>query len=151
VRKARPGTSAALAVLATVVCWSLLSGWIRAGNEPLPLPWTAPAVTALMSPVLLMAGQRVRRRTVAPLMAARTAVLAVACVHTGALLVGWYLGQALALLPDLVGYRRTVFVLGLLGTGASIALAGVGLLVQRWCSLPPPGDPPDASGDHPGQ
>ncbi|MDQ1293875.1 MAG: hypothetical protein QG608_1757 [Actinomycetota bacterium] len=142
-RKAGPGTSAALAVLATAVCWSLASWWIRAGNEPLPQPWTAPALTALMSPVLLRAGLRVRRRMVDPLVAARTAVLAVACVHTGALLVGWYLGQALALVPDLVGQRRTFFVLGLLGTAASIALAAAGLLVQRWCSLPPPDDPPD--------
>lgn len=136
--RARPGTAAALAVLVTAVCSALSSTWTRSGHDPLPLPWTAPAVTALTAAVLVPAGLRVRRHVTGPLTAARTAVLAVSCVHAGAVLAGWYLGQALALLPDLVGQRRTLFVLGLLGAVAGTALSAAGLLVQRWCALPPP-------------
>jgi hypothetical protein len=41
------------------------------------------------------------------LVAARTVVLAKAAAYGGGLLAGWYVGQGLALLPDLVEVRRT--------------------------------------------
>lgn len=78
-----------------------------------------------------------------PLVAARTVVLAKAAAYGGAVLAGWYAGQGLALLPDLVGVRRTRFVVAGICVLAAVALAGSGLLVQRWCRVPPSDDDRD--------
>ncbi|MCL2463960.1 MAG: DUF3180 domain-containing protein, partial [Micrococcales bacterium] len=76
-----------------------------------------------------------------PIRAARTAVLAKAACYTGALLTGWYGGQAAAYLadsviPDYLGRAGAAA----LAAGGAVVLAAVGLLVEWFCHVPPPRD-----------
>lgn len=49
------------------------------------------------------------------------------------------------MLPDIVGARRTRLVLAGIAVLAAIGLAVAGLVVQRWCRIPP-GDDDVANG-----
>lgn len=147
---ARVWTVVVVAVLATATGWVLLEAWTGSGHEPLPLPWTAVAGTAALAVVVVSAGLPVRRwvrgsaeRPLDPLVAARTAVLAKAAAYGGALLAGWYAAQWLSILPHLGGARRTRFTLAVLAMLAAVAVAAAGLLVQRWCRVPPSDDDQD--------
>jgi len=144
---ARIGQVLLIAVASTAVSWLLLDAWAGSGGEPLPLPWTAVAGTAALAIAVVSLGVPVRRwvsgrrdRPLDPLYAARAFVLAKAAAYGGAVLTGWYAAQALALLPDIVGNRRTTFVLALLAAGAAVAISVAGLVVQRWCRVPPSDD-----------
>ncbi len=137
----------------TGVAWSALRLLDARGALALPLPWPAVPGLLLLAGVVLAAGWPVRRwvrgerdRQLDPLVAARTVVLAKAACYAGAALAGWYLAQGLILLPALVGDRRSRFVVALLCVLASVALAGAGLLVQRWCRVPPDDQDPGAAG-----
>lgn len=146
-------------VVVTAVGWIGLDTWTGRGGRPLPLPWTAVAGTAALACVVIAAGQPVRRwvrgvdergtaRRLDPLVATRTVVLAKAAAYGGAGLAGWYLAQALDLLPDVVGERRTRLLVAGLAVVAAVAVAVAGLLVQRWCRVPPDDDTdPDDAGD----
>lgn len=150
---ARPLAAALVGVLVGIVGWALLSSWSARGGEPPPLPWTAAGGTAALALAVVAAGRPVRRwvqgrrsRPLDPLVAARIAVFAKAAVYGGAALGGWYAAQASLLLHDLVGERRTRLVIALSALAAAIALSVAGLVVQRWCRVPPddrsgPGDP----------
>jgi polyferredoxin len=146
-------TAVLIAVLATAVAWVGLDTWTGAGGEPLPLGWASVAGTLALVAVVVAAGLPVRRWTLGrrerpldPLVAARTAVLAKAAVYVGAVLVGWYLGQALDTYPDLVGARRTRFVIGLVAAVSAVLLSAAGFVVQRWCRVPPSDDESDTGG-----
>jgi hypothetical protein len=147
VSPARVGQALLIAVATTAASWLLLDTWTGSGREPLPLPWTAIAGTGALAVAVVSIGLPVRRwvagrrdRPLDPLFAARAFVLAKAAAYGGAILAGWYAGQALALLPDVVGSRRTKLVLALLAVVAAIAVSVAGFVVQRWCRVPPSDD-----------
>jgi hypothetical protein len=124
-----------------------LDSQLDLAGPPLPLPWTAVAGTAALAVAVVSLGVPVRRwvagrrdRPLDPLYVARAFVLAKAAAYGGALLAGWYAGQALALLPDVVGTRRTKLLMALLAVVAAIAVSVAGLVVQRWCRVPPSDD-----------
>lgn len=131
------------AVLIAVVTGVLLRSWASRGNELPALPWTAPAVMALMAVAILVAGWPVRRwtrgnrtRHLNPLRAARTVVLAKAAQYAGAVLTGWYAGQGLALVSTLdVPARRALLVRALVSAASSIAVWVAGWLVERFCRV----------------
>lgn len=144
---ARARTVAILAVGTTFVVWLVL--WQLDGiGVALPrLPWPATVATAATAVVVIAAGLPVRRwvrgkreRRLDPMVATRTLVLAKAAAYGGALLAGWFVGQALVLLPELVGDRRYRFILAVISAIAAVALAAAGLVVQSWCKLPPEDD-----------
>ncbi len=84
---------------------------------------------------------RGKRPGLDPILAARTVVLATAAAYTGALLSGWYAGHILLVLGDLAfAGRRAVAVAAAIALLASVALAVTGLVVERWCRVPPPED-----------
>jgi Protein of unknown function (DUF3180) len=150
VTPARPPVVALIALAATALSWFGLDLWGSRGGTPPPLPWTTALGTLILGAGVIAAGLPVRRwvagrreRPLDPLLAARTVVLAKAAAYGGALLTGWYAGQALILLPDLVEVRRTRLVVAGICTLTAIALAGCGLLVQRWCRVPPSDDDGD--------
>lgn len=132
------------AIAVGVATWAVLDAMQAAGGStPLSTPWTAPAGILILAGVVLLAGLEVRRwvtgrreRRLDPLVAARVAVLAKAAAYTGGMLIGWYLAQAVVVLPDLVGDRRTRFVMSLISALTAVALAVAGLLAQRWCKRP---------------
>jgi uncharacterized protein DUF3180 len=151
---ARISQVALIALVTTALSWAFLDMLAGSGQDPLPLPWTAVAGTAALAAAVLSLGVPVRRwvagrrdRPLDPLYAARAFVLAKAAAYGGAVLTGWYAGQALALLPDVVGVRRTKLVLALLAVVAAVGVSAAGLVVQRWCRVPPSDDDDDPDED----
>jgi hypothetical protein len=136
--------------------WAVLDAREASGASVPPVPWTAAVAVGLLAVAVLVSGLEVRRwvvgrreRPMDPLLAARIAVLAKAAAYSGSALVGWYLAQAVVVLPDLVGERRTRLVLALVSAVVSGGLGAAGLVAQRWCRRPPDatdGDPPVSSG-----
>jgi len=144
---ARVRTVAIIGVVTTLVVWLVL--WLLDGRGViLPrVPWPAAVATAATAVVVVAAGLPVRRwvrgpreRRLDPMVAMRTLVLAKAAAYGGALLAGWFGGQALVLLPELIGDRRSRFVLAVLAAAAAVGLAVAGLVVQGWCRVPPEDD-----------
>lgn len=135
---------AALGV-AAVTWWVMRVTVGRGAATPPEVPWLVVAVELVIAAVVLSMGwavrqyQRGRRPLLDPVRAARTAVLAKAACYTGALLTGWYGGQALSLLTDadVPGNTERAGAAGLAAVGA-VALAVVGLVVEHWCRVDPP-------------
>jgi hypothetical protein len=103
--------------------------------------WIAGALLVGMAVIVVVAGSRMwrmrRGRThVEPLVAARLLGLAQASALTGAITGGFYLGQALALLPDhdFAG-RGALAVQHAFAAVGGLLMAVAGLLVQSWCRI----------------
>ncbi|CAM3996088.1 DUF3180 domain-containing protein [Micrococcus flavus] len=135
-------------------------GWLCALASPalgLPAPVMdlAGLVTVAAVGVLcLVLGLRVRRdreRPLAgrmdPIAAARTLVLGQASGLTGAALAGWHVGAGLEVAGRAGLEAPAVLDAGLLVLGGA-ALLVVGVVVERWCRIPPGEDGEDAG---PGQ
>jgi hypothetical protein len=149
VTPARILTAVLIALASTAIFWVVLDVWAGSGGNPPPLSWIAVFVVVALVLVVIAAGLPVRSwmrgqrdRALDPLVAARTAVLAKAAAYGGALIVGWYLSQAVLVLPDLVGARRTRFTIALVAAAVAVALSVAGFVVQRWCRVPPEDDGP---------
>jgi len=135
-----------VAVCAAVLSWAGLGALDSRGGAALPLPWTAPVALVVLAVAVISAGWPVRRwnqghrdRPLDALRAARAAVLARAAGVTGAALAGGYAGMALVLLPTVdIEPRRARLLLALGAAVASIVLSVAGIVVERWCRLPPP-------------
>jgi hypothetical protein len=130
--------------------WIGLRLWDGSGHQLPSVPWSAPGVLLLLAIAVVVIGLPVRSwtrgdrdRPLDPLRAARTVVLAKAAQTGGALLVGWYLAQALALLPTAdVDARRALLVRALAGVLASALVWLAGWLVERWCRVVDSDDDP---------
>ncbi|QGQ20370.1 DUF3180 family protein [Cellulomonas sp. JZ18] len=142
----RRRTLVLLAAAVTAVTWWVMRMTVaRGAATPPEVPWLVVAVELVIAGVVLALGwsvrqyQQGRRPTLNPLRAARTAVLAKASCYTGALLVGWYGGQALSLLTDadVPGNPTRAAAAGVAALGA-LVLAVVGLVVEHFCRIPPP-------------
>jgi Protein of unknown function (DUF3180) len=144
-------------LLAAVACgfsYLVLRLWTGQGGALPPASWGGLVVLVFMASGVFFAGLPVRRflrgqstRTLNPIRAMRTLVLAQACALTGAVVTGWYLAQVLVLLPDLdVSSRRTLAVrLTALAAGGVLMMIA-GLMVQAMCRVDkddrdPDGDP----------
>jgi hypothetical protein len=148
----------ALLVIGAAVGWgtaTLVDAW---SGQSLPVPWTAPVVMGVLALALFLWARGVRARLAGrpgttpmnPLVAARSAALAMAASRVGALVAGFYAGVAIALLPSWqVAYIRQL-VLVCAGT---VVLSGLfvlaGLFLERVCRIPPGSldDPADDSED----
>jgi hypothetical protein len=138
-------TLLALAAGVAAVTWIALDALADRGTSTPSVPWLVAAVEVVIAGVVLSMGWAVRqflrgkRPGLDPIRAARTAVLAKASCYTGALLAGWYGGQALSLVTDLGvpgnGGRAGAAAVA---TGGAVVLAVVGLVVERFCRVPPP-------------
>ncbi|WP_273652405.1 DUF3180 domain-containing protein [Cellulomonas fimi] len=138
-------TLLALAAGVAAVTWIALDALSDRGTSTPSVPWLVAAVEVVIAGVVLSMGWAVRqflrgkRPGLDPIRAARTAVLAKASCYTGALLAGWYGGQALSLVTDLSvpgnGGRAAAAAVA---TGGAVVLAVVGLVVERFCRVPPP-------------
>jgi hypothetical protein len=147
VTPARIVTALLTGLVSTGVFWAGLDIWIDAGGGSPPLTWVAVFVVLALVLAEIAAGLPVRRwmrgkrdRALDPLVAARTAVLAKAAAYGGPLIVGWYLSQALLLLPDLVGARQHRFIIAMIAAVLAVGLSVAGFVVQRWCRVPPEDD-----------
>lgn len=144
-----------LAAGGTAVTWWVMRMTVaRGAATPPEVPWLVVAVELVIAGVVLALGwsvrqyQQGRRPTLDPLRAARTAVLAKASCYTGALLVGWYGGQALSLLmdADVPGNPTRAAAAAVAALGA-LVLAAVGLVVEHFCRIPPREGDAERSGE----
>lgn len=133
------------------VGWALATFVDRSVGRLLPVPPAAAAALAVIALFLLLWGlyarprlqRRPGRAPLDPLVATRTAALAMAASRTGSVLLGFYLGVALAMLPSWeTPAGRTYTIVSIVAAIAGLALAAVGLWVEHICRLR--GD------DHPG-
>ncbi|MBC7549937.1 MAG: DUF3180 domain-containing protein [Cellulomonas sp.] len=138
-----------LALVTGLLAWLALRTLEGQGVNLPPVPWLVVAVLVVISSIVFAMGWAVRqflrgkKPTLDPLRAARTAVLAKASSYTGSLLAGWYVAQLLLVLGDLdVASRRARAVSAAAAVGGSVLLAVVGLIVERFCRVPPPSDSP---------
>ena len=141
-----------VAVLAAAAGWGLSSLWELLTGRYLPVPWTTALALWLLAAALLfwalMVRPRLRHdpgsRPLDPLVAARTAALAMAASRTGALVGGVYFGIAVAFASrwgQEAGRERVVTAA--VAVLASLAVVAVGLWLERMCRLP---DEPDRVG-----
>ena len=134
----------AVAVVAGVLTWVVLDV-LDPTAASVPLPWTVPVLLVLLAGTVLTAGRPVRRwnqghrdRPLDPLRAARTVVVAQAAGVTGAALAGAYGGLVALLVPMThIEVRLDRLWLGLAAMAASLLLLVAGVVVERWCRLPP--------------
>ena len=136
-----------------VVVVGLLSwlGWrlyLHGGHLLGPASWVSAVMLVAMAVLVIGAGLPVRRflrgearKSLSPIRAARTLVLAQAAALTGSGVLGWYAAQAAHALGDLdlAGYRDLLWRLLAL-CAASLVLATAGMLTQRMCRVDPPED-----------
>lgn len=146
VRDGRGVSIGAVLLLGSVVTGFAFLGlrlWTGQGGD-VPAPsWGALIVLVFMSCGVFFAGLPVRRflrgqakKSLNPMRAMRTLVLAQSAALTGALVSGWYLAQVLVVLPDFdIDSRRALLVrlAALSAGGALMALAG--LLTQAMCRV----------------
>ncbi|MBO9552960.1 DUF3180 domain-containing protein [Cellulomonas sp.] len=125
--------------------WAVVGTLVGRGTTPPTVPVLVVAVEVVIAAVVFVLGWAVRqflrgkRPSLDPLRAARTAMLAKAACYTGALLLGWYAGQVLAVLGrlEIPANGQRAVAAGIAGAGA-LLLAVVGLVVEGFCRIPPP-------------
>lgn len=118
------------------------------------LPATALATMGAIVAITLILGVRVlrwrnsekRKKALDPILAARTLVLAQACAYAGTVLLGWHAGIFLDQLRiwNLRSDQGITWV-AIAVAGGGLVMIVVGLLVERFCKIPPEDN--DAAGD----
>ena len=146
-----------LAAIGFVVTWAVLTvGESRNGTIP-DIPWPSAVVLGVFGGAVLVVALALRPRLrgrpghdpVNPIVAARFAVLALACSRAGALFVGVYAAFLAQALTDLsIGFRRHLALVSGACVLASLLVVVAGLVLERLLRLPepPPGeDQPEGS------
>ncbi|MBX7443508.1 MULTISPECIES: DUF3180 domain-containing protein [unclassified Arthrobacter] len=140
-----------IGVILAVAGWSATVVTSRYGMSTPVLPPTALATMAVIVIITLVLGIRVlrwrnshkpeskaKKTQLDPLLAARTLVLAQACAYAGTVLLGWHVGIFLdqlriwSLRSD-QGITWLALVMG----GGGLVMIVVGLVVERFCRIPP--------------
>ena len=150
-----PVRSLLIAVALAVLGWlgSLISGRYSLDTPVLPL--TGLLTMGVIVVLTLILGIRVlrwrngkKKKMLNPILAAWTLVLAQACAYTGTVLLGWHAGiflDQLRLWSVRSGQSITWETLSMAGGG--LAMVVVGLVVERFCRIPPEdGDAEGTSG-----
>jgi hypothetical protein len=142
----RPRLLVVLAVIGAVAGWALTRLVDAYAGRSLPVPWTAPVVMALLALALVLwargtrarLGRRPGTKPMEPLLAARTAALAMAGSRTGSVVAGFYVGVAIALSGSWdVPYVRELVLLALATVATSGAVVAASLWLERVCRIPP--------------
>ena len=137
-----------IALVVGLLSWIGWRFYLNAGHLLGPASWVSSVLIVAMAILVIGAGLPVRRflrgearKTLSPIRAARTLVLAQAAALTGSAVLGWYAAQVAHALADvdLPGYRALLWRLLAL-TASSLVLAAAGMLTQRMCRVDPPGD-----------
>lgn len=141
----RPVVLMLIAVTAAVIGW-LATVTTNRFSMPTPvLPVSALITMAVIAGLTLIMGIRVlrwrngnKKKLLNPILAARTLILAQACAYAGTLLLGWHAGISVDLLR-IGGLRGGEGVLwnALLMGGGGVVMIVVGIVVERFCRIPP--------------
>jgi hypothetical protein len=146
----------ALAVLAAAVGWAAAKLVDAFANRTLPVPWTMAVAMAMLALAIALwaRGTKARlsgrsgTRPIDPIVAARTAALALASSRTGALVGGFYVGVGVALVPDWsVPAVRDRILVALVTVVLAVLVVVAALWLERICRIPPDDAPPAASDD----
>jgi hypothetical protein len=141
----------AVAVATAVLGW-LFADWVDSRARLPAVPWLAVLVIWVIVGFVGMWAAVTRKRLnpeppaerMAPLVAARTAALALAGSRVGAVIFGLYGGVALRLLQETaVAAGRERLLAAALASLGGLVLAGLSLWLERICRLPE--DPEDGS------
>lgn len=134
-----------IAVALAVLGWlaALISGRYSLNTPVLPL--TGLLTMGVIVALTLILGIRVlrwrngtKKKMLNPILAAWTLVLAQACAYTGTVLLGWHAGiflDQLRLWSVRSGQALTWETLSMAGGG--LVMVVVGLVVERFCRIPP--------------
>lgn len=141
----RPLLLAMIAVVLAAVGWLATLLTTRYGMATPVLPASALVTMGIIAAFTLIMGIRVlrwrngkRKTMLSPIFAARTLVWAQACAYAGAVLLGWHVGividqlQIWSLRSD-----QGVLWLALIMGGGGLIMTIVGLIVERFCRIPP--------------
>lgn len=135
----------AICVVLAVAAWfaTMLSG--RYGLATPVLPLTGLVTMGVIVALTLVLGIRVlrwrngkKKKILNPILAAWTLVLAQACAYTGSVLLGWHAGivvEQLRLWNLRSNQEITWQALAMAGGGLIMVI--VGLVVERFCRIPP--------------
>jgi hypothetical protein len=139
---------AAIALVVGLLSWLGWRLYLNGGHLLGPASWVSAVMLVAMAILVIGAGLPVRRflrgearKSLSPIRAARTLVLAQAAALTGSGVLGWYAAQVAHALGDLdlPGYRELLWRLLALCV-ASLVLTTAGMLTQRMCRVDPPED-----------
>ena len=136
----------ALAVLSATFGWALVRVVDAYSTSSIPIPWTAPVAMGILALGLALWTRGTRDRLARkpgttrmdPLVAARSAALAMAAARTGALVGGLDAGIAIGLVPGWgASYAKERVILAAVTVAASVLVVLAGLWLERVCRLPP--------------
>lgn len=145
-----PLVAGAVALVAALI---IQFGLARSGRSPLVPTYSAALALGAIGVVLLVFGMRLKRliadkkRRVDPFYAVRVLVAARAGALVGGLFGGFGAGLALSLIGRSVPAATAIWGPMVAVCGAGIFLAVCGVLVERWCRVPPGDDETRASDD----
>lgn len=140
-----------IGVILTVAGWAGTVLTSRYGMATPVLPATALATMGVIVAITLVLGIRIlrwrnsikpnstaKKTALDPLLAARTLILAQACAYAGTVLLGWHVGIFLDQLR-IWSFRshQDIAWLALGMAGGGLVMIIVGLVVERFCKIPP--------------
>ena len=141
---------ALIGIILAIAGWAATVVTSRYSMATPVLPATALATMGVIVAITLILGIRVlrwrnslkdsaKKKTVLdPLLAARTLILAQACAYVGAVLLGWHVGIFLDQLRIWsLRSDQGITWLALAMAGGSLVMIVVGLVVERFCRIPP--------------
>lgn len=140
---------ATAAAVGAAVGWAVVSLYENRGGVAL-VGWPTAVLFGALAAIVVSLGWPVRQwtlgdkgktRRLEPLYASRVLAFAQASSRAGALFVGWFVGHALHLLPDVAfeARRDRLIQVGVAVVMAAV-FAGAGVLVEKWCQVPPTDD-----------
>lgn len=142
-----------LGVLAGSIGWAAAVLVDHQSGRVVPIPWLAAFTLWFLAIALLiwtmLARPRLKRkpghRPMAPLVAARTAALAMAASRTGSLVAGFYAGISIGTLPSRSTEAGTdTLWISLVSAAGALALTAAALWLEYSCRLPTDGDSDDS-------
>lgn len=145
----RPRTLVLLAVLGAVGGWVATALVDAFAGRSFPVPLTVPALMLVLALAVFLWARGTRARLekrpgtkpMPPLLALRTAALALAVSRAGSVVGGFYLGVAVALSPSWdISYVRGLVIAALVAAIGSGLLVAAGLWLERICRIPPSDD-----------
>lgn len=137
------------AAVGGVVGWAVVGLYENRGGVAL-VGWPTALLFAALAAIVVSLGWPVRQWTsgdkekkqpLDPLYASRVLAFAQASSRAGALFLGWFVGHALHLLPDVAFEARRDRLIWVAVSVLTAALfTGAGVLVEKWCQVPPEDD-----------